>query len=158
MTILLSPHFSLEEATHSNTAQRRYINNTPPPSVINTMKVTANKMEKVREILHDWPIIINSWYRCPELNRAIGSKSTSQHLSGEAIDFVCPIQGTPAQVAKILAANKHELEIDQLILEHSWIHISFAILTGKPRGQVLSLLSNKLYAVGLTDRDGKPIT
>ena len=151
----LSTHFTLPEATYSVTAKNSFINNIPPDNILSVMIVTADHMETVRELL-GVPIKINSWYRSPALNLAVGSKSTSQHLKGEAVDFVSPAFGSPLEIAKLLTANKDKLQFDQLILEHTWIHISFAILTGKPRGQVLSLLHNNSYAIGLTDPAGVP--
>ena len=153
-TIMLSEHFSLAEAITSETAERHNIDNTPTPEVLNTMYKTAVKMEKVRNILGDIGIHINSWNRVPQVNALVGSFSNSQHIKGEAVDFICPRFGTPLDICKKIIENKSLIQYDKLILEHTWIHISFAILSGVPRDQVLSLLSNGHYAAGLTDRDG----
>lgn len=155
----LSDHFTLEEATDSATAERLGLDNTPTPDVLDVMVATAIKMEKVRALLGNKPIKVSSWYRSPAVNKAVGSKSAlSQHLVGEAVDFKCPTFGTAAQVCKYLVDNYPLIQFDQLILEHSWIHISFAILTRKPRGHVLTLLANGTYAIGLTDKLGTPLT
>lgn len=155
----LSEHFTLEEATESSTADRLGLNNDPTPDVLEVMYITALKMEKVRALLGNKPIKVSSWYRSPAVNKAVGSKShASQHLVGEAVDFKCPSYGTAYQVCKQLIAYNDLLHFDQLILEHSWIHISFAILSRKPRGMVLSLLADGSYATGLTDKLGKPLT
>ena len=156
MNTQLSLHFSLKEATDSNKATENNISNIPSAQIVSVMVKTASKMEEVRQLLKQ-PIDINSWYRCPELNIKVGSKSTSQHLNGEAVDFISPQFGTPTQIVQYLKANKDSIGFDQLILEHTWVHISFAILTSKPRGQVLSLLSDKSYAIGITDIHGNPI-
>lgn len=152
---LLSDNFTLEEGTSSATATEHGIDNTPSIDTLEVMYKSATKLEKVRALL-DKPIHVNSWYRCPELNTAVGSKNTSQHIKGEAIDFVSPAFGTPLDICNIIIANKDLIGFDQLILEHTWVHISFSILSGAPRGQVLSLLTGGKYAVGLTDADGKP--
>lgn len=151
----LSDHFTLEEATASETAARDGLDNQPAPEVLEVMYKTAVKMEKVRNLLGDLPIHINSFYRSPAVNEAVGSKPSSQHTKGEAVDFICPTFGTPLDICKILIANKDLIGFDQLILEHTWVHISFAILSGKPRSQVLSLLTGGKYSVGLTDKSGK---
>ena len=155
MPKMLSPHFSLAEAIHSETAARKGIDNTPREVDIFTMRNTAERMEQVR-ILLGVPITVSSWYRSPEVNAAIGSKSTSQHIKGEAVDFIAPSFGDPVTICKKLIPFIESLRIDQLILEHTWVHISFAISTGKPRGQVLSLITGNHYANGLTNRYGVP--
>lgn len=152
----LSDNFSLQEAITSDTAERNGIDNYPDYSTLQVMYKTAVKMEKVRALLSN-PIHINSWFRCLELNRAIGSIDTSQHRKGEAVDFISPKFGTPLQICKVLIANVELINYDQLVLEHSWVHISFSILNSKPRNQVLSLLANKKYSSGLTDKQGKPL-
>ena len=156
--ILLSEHFTLDEATLSQTASRLGIDNShPSPEIITTASRTAVKMEKVRIILGA-PISINSWIRCPDLNAAIGSKPTSQHILGEAVDFIAPHFGSPTDICKCLIDNRIMVGFDQLILEHTWVHISWASTPNAvQRGQVLSLLSNGHYAVGLTDSSGNPL-
>lgn len=157
MIPMLSDHFSLAEGTVSDTAARLGIVNTPNTHVLEVMYKSALGMERVRALLKNKNIHINSWYRSPELNIQIGSKSTSQHCRGEAIDFICPLYGNPAEICKQLVANSELIRFDQLILEHTWVHISFAISSGKPRGEVLTLLENKSYATGLTTPKGIPL-
>lgn len=149
--IQLSPYFTLEEAIQSDTALRLNIDNTPDAGTIIIMKTAALGMERVRAVLNA-PVNVNSWYRCPHLNTVVGSFNTSQHLKGEAIDFRSLL--SPLEICRKLIENVDTINYDQLILEHTWVHISFAILTGKPRHQVLSLLANKKYAQGLTDING----
>lgn len=156
MTTMLSDHFSLEEATFSPTASRHNIINTPSPVITEVIGRTAVKMEKVRWTLSNNSIQVNSWYRCIALNRLLLSKDSSQHTFGEAVDFLCPKFGSPLDICKRLMENKELIAYDQLILEHDWVHISFAILSGKPRSQVLSLLEDGSYSVGLTNKKGIP--
>ena len=146
--IKLSQHFTLEEATISQEADRRGIDNShPDPQIITTASKTAVKMEKVRLILNSNAIHINSWIRALALNRALGSKDTSQHIKGEAVDFICPSFGSPLAICKKLIENKTLIGWDQLILEHSWVHISWnSTPNSQQRGQVLSLLQDGGYA------------
>lgn len=155
----LSEHFTLEEATISGTASRLGIDNShPSPYIIAAAYRTATKMEKVRAALQS-KISIDSWIRCLELNRALKSKDTSQHLKGEAVDFIAPMFGTPAEICKKLLEHKEVIGWDQLILEHTWVHISWnAVPNTANRGEVLSLLSTGGYAIGLTDALGVSLT
>ena len=153
--IKVSPHFSLLEITYSDRALKLGVSNTPGMEDLIACVRTAQEMEKVRALLNG-PIKVNSWYRSEVLNSSLGSKPTSQHRIGEAVDFICPSYGTPFRICKRVSDS--DLQFDQLILEHSWVHISFAIRSQVPRRQVLSLLANGAYATGLTDRLGNPIS
>lgn len=120
----LSAHFTLEEAILSPTASRLEIDNDPPLDVVMNMKQAALGMEMVRMELNSNPIHINSWYRCPALNKAVGSKPTSDHLTGFAVDFTCPGYGNPKAIVNALI--KSGLKYSQIIFEFgSWVHISF---------------------------------
>lgn len=151
--ILLSAHFSLEEATISETASRLGIDNShPTPQIVTTASRTAVYLEGIRDLLRK-PIHVNSWIRCLDLNRALKSRDTSQHLVGEAVDFICPEFGTPIEICKEIVISG--LEFDQLILEHTWVHISWnSIPNARQRNQVLSLLQDGSYSRGLTDQFG----
>lgn len=151
----ITEHFSWEEA--STTSHRNLDNNIPKgmePVIINT----ARQMERVRAILGNRGIHINSWYRSPEVNKAVGGSNSSQHSKGEAVDFVCPDFGGPLDICRKIIQYKELIRFDQLIYEHTWVHISFLLdPSAKPRGQVLTLLQNKSYAVGLTNKQGVPV-
>lgn len=122
--MMLSAHFSLDEFTNSQTAARQGIDNTPSPEVLRTLHKTATGMELVRQLLGA-PIIISSGYRSPALNKAVGGASSSQHMTGEAVDFTCPGYGTPAQIVADIRASK--IPFDLVIEEFSrWVHISFS--------------------------------
>lgn len=121
----LSDHFTLEEFIASDTAARKGIDNSLPDSLLATARETAEMMERIRDALGGKPIIITSGYRCPELNRAIGSGDGSDHPKAMAVDFKCPAFGTPYAVAHHLAPMVSVLGIGQLIHEFgSWIHCS----------------------------------
>jgi zinc D-Ala-D-Ala carboxypeptidase len=151
--MMLTEHFSWAE---TNITQHRSINNDLPPEVIETVKRVAVKLEKVRALL-DCPLIVNSWYRSPELNSAVGGVKNSDHLTGCAVDFVAPAYGTPTQVAMTLKESGMLLGFKQLILEHSWVHISFPIPGVSPKLEVLSLLQSGGYSQGLTNRFGQSL-
>jgi putative chitinase len=147
----LSDHFSLEEATHSDTATRLGISNQPNAQQLENMKVAAIGMEKIRELLAS-PINVNSWIRLPEVNVAVGGSKVSSHMDGWAIDFVCRGFGTPLQVCK--AIEKSNIKFDQMIYEFGekgWTHISFA---PEMRQQKLTIFrpQNK-YAIGILTQD-----
>lgn len=131
----LSAHFTLEEATESQTATRKGINNQPNPLTLKHMVEASKGMEAIRELLGK-PIKVSSWYRSPELNKAIGGAANSAHVDGYAIDFTCESFGSPKKVCDAII-NSH-IAFDQIIQEYdSWVHVSFApemrneILTAK---------------------------
>lgn len=147
----LSDHFSLEEATRSDTATRLGISNQPNAQQLENMKVAAIGMEKIRELLAS-PINVNSWLRLPEVNVAVGGSKVSSHMDGWAIDFICKGFGTPLEVCK--AIEKSNIKFDQMIYEFGekgWTHISFAPAM---RQQKLTIFrpQNK-YAIGLLTQD-----
>lgn len=128
----LAPHFTLEEMTRSAKAAELGIDNTPPPELLPRLVRTAEMLERIRATL-GCPITVTSGYRCPELNAAIGSRSSSDHTQGHAADIVAPSYGPPAQVARLLAPLVSTLGIGQLILEEitrpdgtkkRWVHVS----------------------------------
>lgn len=134
----ISKHFTLKEATVTTTR----LDNTPDNDEdLATIQRTAMRMEAIREFLGG-PIIINSWYRSTVVNNAVGGVANSQHKLGEAVDFVCPTYGSPYKICKALENLLVEFEIDQLILEPTWVHISFCTSRKnrdrKPRYQVLT--------------------
>lgn len=129
----LSKHFTLDEFTNSQTAARLGIDNKAPAYVLPALHRTAEGLERVRDLLGGKPIIVSSGYRSPALNRAIGSKATSQHTTGQAVDFTCPAYGTPREIVAALVGSG--IQYDQCLLEFlAWVHLSFA---DKPRGQTL---------------------
>jgi len=119
----LSKYFDLRELIFSKIAEENGIDNTPTPEILEKLKYTASQFDKVRELLGK-PVNVSSGYRCLQVNRRIGSKDTSQHLKGEAVDFKCELFGNPKKVFdKIKESN---IQFDQLIVEfNSWVHISF---------------------------------
>ena len=118
----------MAEFTKSQTAERKGIDNTPQGEHLDAAKALfENVVQKVRE--HFGVTVINSGYRSPALNEAVGGSSKSQHCKGEAADIECP--GTAnADVANWIVDN---LDFDQVILEFytpgipdsGWVHVSY---------------------------------
>lgn len=133
----ISKHLSFEECTRSGTADKLgIINNNPNDSVIENMKLLAEKVfEPIREHFGK-PIHVSSMFRGMPLNQAVKGSITSQHCSGQAMDIDMDSKGKPTnkEVFDFIKAN---LEFDQLINEfdYSWIHVSY--VKGKNRKQVL---------------------
>lgn len=123
----LSPHFSLEELTASATALQKGIDNTLPQEFLPRLIGVASMLERIRATL-GCPLQITSGYRCDALNRAVGSKSSSDHIQARAADFIAPQYGTPTAIATALAPLVSTLGIGQLILEgvkgRQWVHVS----------------------------------
>ena len=117
-------HFTIKELCHSATAERLGIDNTPPRSAVTALhELVDHVLDPLREA---WggPIHVNSGYRCPELNKAVGGTPYSQHQRGEAADITV---GTPARNRRLLALIKRlNLPVDQCIDEKGcrWIHVS----------------------------------
>jgi zinc D-Ala-D-Ala carboxypeptidase len=144
----ISEHFTLEEFCVSETAARLGLDNAPSPIVVTRLNEVAELMERVRTLLKDRPVVINSGYRSAEVNQAVGGTVTSAHCLGLACDFICPAFGTPAEVA--LEIQKSELEFDQLILEYGWVHVGLAQAGRRSRGEALTKRSPKTpYEVGI---------
>lgn len=119
----LSKYFTLEEVTASQTAARKGLDNTPTEEVKTNLAMTCNLADEVRDLLGT-PMLISSGYRSPEVNAAVGGSTRSAHMQGYALDFISPKFGTPEDIVKAVAESK--LEFDQIIMEGTWVHLSFA--------------------------------
>lgn len=142
--MLLSPHFSLEELTHTD---HRELDNIPNSSEINNLKRVADLLEEVKTLLGGKPIIVNSGFRSAQVNAAVGSKDTSQHRVGCAADIRVP-GVTPDEVVKAVIASG--IGYDQIIREFNlWTHISVPNNpSGTPRKQALIIdkLGTRAYS------------
>jgi len=137
MSAKISDNISLKEAVRSNTAERMGINNMPDNETLVTMQITAlHVFEPVRNHFNE-PIYISSFYRCPELNTAIGGSAKSQHCLGEAIDIDDVY--SKATNADFFNYIKDHLEFDQLIWEFgddtnpAWVHVSYRLGNNRMR-------------------------
>jgi uncharacterized protein YcbK (DUF882 family) len=140
----LSEHFSLEELTHTD---HREFDNTPNADEIANLNRLANFLEQVKTVLGGKPVMINSAFRCKQVNDAVGSKDTSQHRIGCAADIRVPGM-TPDEVVKAIIASG--IGYDQLIREFDrWTHISVPNVAGDhPRRQslIIDKLGTRAYA------------
>ncbi len=128
----LSDHFTLAEMT---VTQQRGLDNTPSAATAANLRKTAELMEEVRRLLGGRPIIVTSGYRSPEVNRAVGGSRHSEHMTGSAVDFICPGFGSPLEVCKAIAAS--DIQFNQLIHEFgAWTHIS---RSDAPKRQILTI-------------------
>jgi zinc D-Ala-D-Ala carboxypeptidase len=150
----LSKNFTLQEFTKSQTALRQGIDNTPEGEHLEAAKALfENVVQPVREKFG--PTVINSGYRGPALNEAVGGSAKSQHCKGEAVDIECP--GVPnADIAQWIVDN---LDFDQVILEFytpgipdsGWVHVSYRA-DGENRKSILTAMKEDgktVYKVGL---------
>ena len=129
----LSEHFTLEELTHTD---HRQFDNTPNDAELANLTRLADMLESVKEAVGGKPVMINSAFRCKQVNDAVGSKDTSQHRTGCAADLRVP-GITPDAVVKAVIASG--IPFDQLIREFDrWTHISIPNTPEAiPRKQVL---------------------
>ena len=117
----LSEHFTLEELTYSDLAQRHSLDNSPDKFVIHNLTRLAELLEDIRSLFGK-PIRINSGYRSVTVNALLGSKPTSQHCIGCAADIRIE-ELTPDEIVKKIV--KSDIQYDQVIREFdSWVHIS----------------------------------
>ncbi len=117
-------YFTIAELCQSDKAEQLKIKNIPTDNAIDNLSALVKYvLDPVREH-YGKPIRVNSGYRCPELNKAIGGAPTSQHTLGEAADIT---GGSKEENVKIYNLIKENCEFDQLIDEYdfSWIHVSF---------------------------------
>ena len=125
----ISDHITLSEGVNSYTAKRKGIENIPDEYQTTNMYILAHK---VFEPLRKWvggPIKINSFFRSPELNKAIGGSSKSQHCEGRAMD-IDDVYGYKTN-AEMFEYIKENLDFDQMIWEFGsdknpdWLHVSY---------------------------------
>ena len=129
MSDRISEHISLKEGIKSHTATRLNINNVPSDLDLINMKTIAEKVfEPLRKFVGG-PIAINSFYRSPKLNSAIGGSTSSQHCIGCAIDIDDSYgYKTNEEMYHYIQEN---LDYDQMIWEFGnsnnpdWVHVSY---------------------------------
>jgi hypothetical protein len=157
--VKLTTNFSFEELTHSDTAIRNGIDNTPPDHLLPNLMVLAEGSERVRYVLGR-RVLTSSGYRCEELERIICWKdfigwcerhgrnvadpqawadyfARKSHPKGLSLDFTSPEFGTPAQIVAALVKNKEFVNFEQCIEEGKWVHVAFPA-SGIGRGEVLT--------------------
>ena len=150
-------YFKLEEFTYSDTAKALGIDNTPPKDVRFNIAQLINFLDDLRsewaiklmtdDVISDFSkggLVIKSGYRCPKLNKAVGGKATSAHLTGFAAD-IKPIKGTVPQFYNFFKEwlEKNNYAFDELIQETKgktqWVHFALYSINGEQRKKVLKL-------------------
>ena len=126
---MISKHISEKEGVYSITATRRGIDNIPNIEQLSNMRLLAEEIFEPLRAYVGGPIKINSFFRSPDLNTAIGGSSKSQHCKGQAID----IDDTFGNMtnAEMYHWIKDNLDFDQMIWEFgddnnpNWVHVSY---------------------------------
>lgn len=127
----ITKNFTLDELIYSATAAKKGIDNKPTEEHYkNMVSLCKNVLQPLREKLGK-PINVNSCYRCPKLNAAVGGAKTSQHCNGQAADI--EINGMSNY--DLACYIRDNFEFDQLILEFcdnlkndknsGWVHVSY---------------------------------
>jgi hypothetical protein len=125
----LSPNFSLNELTQSETALRKGLNNEATPEIISALQLLAvSVLQPIRDH-YAKGVKVNSGYRSPEVNASVGGSKTSDHCKGQAADIEIPGVAN-AELAEYI---KERLQFTQLILEFytqgvpdsGWVHVSY---------------------------------
>jgi len=148
--MMLSANFSLEELTKSQTAERQSIPNNPDEDGIYYLRMVAEKILQPVRNHYGIPFTVSSGFRSVDLCLAIGSKATSQHTKGQAVDFEVP----GISNMDLSYFIKTTLDFDQLILEFyrggntGWVHCSVA---DTPRKDLLTYDKSNGYRKGLID-------
>ena len=147
----LTPNFSLSEMTKSDTALRLDMDNTPNAAQVENLKTLCEKiLQPVRDHFGKG-VKVNSGFRHPQVNAAVGGSTTSDHCKGMAADIEIPGVAN-GDLAQWIVDN---LEFRQVILEFytpgvpdsGWVHVSFnpednkkqVLTAAKQRGKTLYL-------------------
>ncbi len=149
MSNQIGVHFTEAEVGRSQVATRKGIKNTPTEKVLaNATILVESVLDQVRDFYRQ-PIQPSSWYRSPELNKAIGGSPKSQHLTGLAVDFVVPGVSNK-EVCVFIASN---CNFDQVIQEYGdegWVHLSAEKEPGTGRREYL-VYDGKSYKPGVIE-------
>lgn len=135
MQLIGSEHFAVQEILYSQTAKKHNIDNTPKDEVIiDNLNYTIRRLEEIR-VGYGKSIIVNSCYRCEELNKLVGGVKDSKHVKGLAADLRWSQQ--------LFDYIQNECSFDKLIREKSgksvWIHLQFAKNIEDERHKVIYL-------------------
>ena len=145
MPTRISKNFTLDELTASATAKQMHIINAPGVDEVCALcALVHTALQPLRDAMGE-SIKIGSGYRCPQLNKAVGGVSNSQHMKGEAADLC--IDGDMKKGKRWFEWIKSHCDFDQLIMEHNakgtyWVHVSYRA-DGKNRRHVIDNLLKK---------------
>jgi hypothetical protein len=144
----ISDNITYKEATRSDTAERNNLDNTPDSTQLKNMKMLAMYVFEPLRIWVGGPIKINSFFRAPDVNIAVGGSGTSQHCKGQAFDLDDTFgHKTNAEMFHYIKDN---MDFDQMIWEYgdetnpAWVHVSFKS-DGNNRRQLLRKEKGKGY-------------
>ena len=119
----MTKNFAKEELTRSSFAERNNIDNIPNTEQARNLRALALNLEFIRALLGDYPIVINSAFRCKRVNTAVFGSKNSSHMDGNAADFVPKNDKSLRENAKTIIDS--ELLFDQIIVYKTFIHIGF---------------------------------
>jgi len=143
----LSPHFTLAELTKTKTG----IENVPNEEQVNNLKRVCGWLEQLRRRWNnlygdgDDPIIINSGFRSPEVNKAVGGWAQSNHLTGCAVDIRCIGIEQALRYAAILLdiSDQNKEDYDELLVEQKgsviWIHFAVRPTGNRRKGRLMQV-------------------
>lgn len=144
----LTEHFTLESMYRSSKATELGINNKPNAQEEAKLRELCEKILEPLRVSIGKPIIVNSGYRGPKTNKAVGGSKTSAHLYGYAADIVCPSYGNAREFCKYVEKwlKDNNVAFDQLIYEfNSWVHIGVRRGNGAQRKQVITINRNGTF-------------
>lgn len=134
-TLKAGKYFSIYEVVHSNTAEEKDIFNLPlEEDIIDNLNYCIGRMDEIRES-YGKPIYVNSWYRCKELNEAVGGSKNSYHMSGLAVD----LRWDSNLVYHIIEKHNFHKLIREKSGNSKWIHIQFLKDRSKEENKVISI-------------------
>lgn len=116
-------HFTIKELCASTEAQKRNIQNNPTRDVTANLEALVDKVLDPLRTAYGKPITVNSGYRNPILNKAVGGAASSQHTTGQAADITAGCKEENRKLFTLL----EKMDYDQLIDEKdlTWIHVSY---------------------------------
>lgn len=134
----MGKYFKVSEFTYSSAAKKHNIDNSPTEEIKEHIEELIEVLDDVRE---GWgsAILVNSGYRCTELNTKVGGVKTSAHQTGWAADIV-PANNQKAKLFEFMKKYFKDKEFDELLLEKksgsTWIHFALYSIQGKQRKKI----------------------
>lgn len=136
----MNNYFTIKELCYSYTAEQKGIDNSPSKEIEEHLKELISFLNPIRE---KWGsgIRVNSGYRCPELNKAVGGVDTSAHMEGWAVD-IYPVNNKFEEFKQFIIDYLNDKNFDQVIIERNgcsqWIHLGLWS-KGRQRKQIFKI-------------------
>lgn len=136
----MNNYFTIKELCYSYTAEQKGIDNSPSKEIEEHLKELISFLNPIRE---KWGsgIQVNSGYRCPELNKAVGGVATSAHMEGWAVD-IYPVNNKFEEFKQFIIDYLKDKNFDQVIIERNgcsqWIHLGLWS-KGRQRKQIFKI-------------------